>query len=298
MQEPVDAKGKKMALEERRRREADLEAQVAKLERAMREEDSTPVGCGGRMLRWMFGRKGASQRSGGTDQTMADQAIFGQQRGATAHTATDRLNKAAESMSMHVQSLDERAQAARQQAKGLMSAGKKAEAMLTLKRAKQTEKQLENAMATHSALERQVDVLAEAALQKEVASALTASVATAKKRTKGLLTKAEDAVDGAVELRDFAEDVASTFGGLQQDQFDDDELLEELQAMTASDDVVLEEEDRSAVTAPEPQSVSTVDLSAFPEAPRRAPGRGRGGALERKSLLSDDSAAVSQGECV
>jgi hypothetical protein len=241
----------------------------------------------------MFGGKKGETRQGTTTQSATDQALFGQRGGS--QTAADRLNKATESMALHVQSLNERADASRNQAKLLMSAGKKAEAMMMLKRAKQTEKQLENAMATHSALERQVDVLEESALQKEVAQALTASVATAKKQTKGLLSKTEDAVDGAVELRDFAEDVASAFGGLQQDQFDEDELLEELQAMTASNDVVLEEEDSSATTAPEPQSgMATIDVSSFPEAPR-APARGRGAALERKSLLSDDSAAVAQG---
>ena len=289
MQQPIDAKGKKVALEERRRREADLEAQVIKLERAM-QDDVPAVGCGGRIFGWMFGSKKGEARQGSTTQTASDQALFGQ-RASSSTSATDRLNKATESMSLHVESLHERAEATRKQAKLLMSAGKKGEAMMMLKRCKQTEKQLENAMATHSALERQVDVLAESALQKEVAQALTASVATAKKQTKGLLSKTEDAVDGAIELRDFAEDVASAFGGLQPDQFDDDELLEELQAMTASNDVELEE-DSSVATAPEPQSgMATIDVSAFPQAPR-APARGRGVALERKSLLGDDSAAA------
>lgn len=284
MGDVVDARTKQLRLAEQRKTEAALEATIARLEVAMREEEQGVPGCASRFLcGLMGGRRGRAKRTGASDQSALDQAVFGQQRsgGAATSSAAERLNKAALSMSMHVQALDERAQASRQQAKSLMAAGKKAEAMLALKRAKQTEKQLENAMATHSALERQVDVLAESALQKEVASALTASVATAKKRTKGLLSKAEDAVDGAVELRDFAEDVAQTFGGLHADQYDEDELMEELNAMAASDDVTLDAE------APVAMGSVVVDAAAFPAPPRGIKAK----ALERKSLLADDGAA-------
>ena len=279
-----DARTKQLRLAEQRKTEAELEATISRLDAAMRAEEEGTPGCGSRFLCGLLGgRRGRAKRSGASDQSALDQAVFGQQRGTTGATAADRLNKAALSMSMHVEALDQRVQASRQQAKSLMAAGKKTEAMLALKRAKHTEKQLENAMATHSALERQVDVLAESALQKEVASALTASVATAKKRTKGLLSKAEDAVDGAVELRDFAEDVAQTFGGLQTDNFDEDELLEELQAMTASDDVTLDAADE----APVAMGSVVVDAAAFPAPPRGLKAK----ALERKSLLANDSAA-------
>jgi len=189
-------------------------------------------------------------------------------------------------MEQHAETLGERAGAARAKAKSLMSAGKKTEALACLKKAKQAEGQHANAMATASALERQIDMLAESALQKEVATALSASVAVAKKKTIGLMSKTEDAVDAAVELKDFAEDVSSVLGGLQADNFDDDELLEELEAMQA------DESDVSAPAAPvavqSPAIVVGIDPSAYPAAPKASK------KLERKSLLSDDGAVHSE----
>ena len=145
---------------------------------------------------------------------------------------------------------------------------------------------LGGAVATHAALERQIDVLAESALQKEVATALSASVAVAKKKTAGLLSKTEDAVDSAVELKDFAEDVSQAFGGLQADNYDEDELLEELQAMQMEEEI----EDVISAPAPVPVVAVAVDASAYPAAPKAAK------KLERKSLLSDDSAAEGHAE--
>jgi len=118
-----------------------------------------------------------------------------------------------------------------------------------------------------------------------VATALSASVAVAKKKTVGLLSKTEDAVDSAVELKDFAEDVSQAFGGLQSDNYDDDELLEELQAMS------MEEEIEETIAAPEPVVAVpvAVDTSAYPAAPSTKK-------LERKSLLADDGAAEGHAE--
>ena len=111
-------------------------------------------------------------------------------------------------------------------------------------------------------------------------------VCGSKKKTAGLLSKTEDAVDSAVELKDFAEDVSQAFGGLQSDNFDEDELLEELQAMQ------MEEEIEEVISAPAPVPVVAVavDASAYPAAPKTAK------KLERKSLLSDDSAAEGHAE--
>lgn len=127
---------------------------------------------------------------------------------------------------------------------------------MQLKKAKAAEKQLETATATHAALESQVDVLEQSMLQREVASALSASVASTKKKHKGLLSKAENAVDGAEEIKDMSEDVAAALGGLQVEQWDEDELLAELQEMGG----------------PAPQATPVVEAKrvtsmAFPEAP-------------------------------
>ena len=206
MDDPIrSVKDKAKALEERTAKVDAIQAQVSRLERAMQDEEAPRRGgC----LGWLFRRR-ARQPSAALDQ-----AVFGHKASTASTTASDRLSTAAKSMEAHAESLGERAAAARAKAKSLMAAGKKFEALAMLKKAKQAEAQHSNAVATHAALERQIDVLAESALQKEVATALSASVAVAKKKTAGLLSKTEDAVDSAIELKDFAEDVSSAFGGL------------------------------------------------------------------------------------
>jgi len=251
-----------------------IQDQVSRLEKAM-QEDQPRSGC----LSWLFRRR--------SRQTSAalDKAVFGHKSTASS-SASDRLSTAAQSMEAHAESLGERAAAARAKAKSFMASGKKAEALAWMKKAKQAESQHSNAVATHAALERQIDVLAESALQKEVATALSASVAVAKKKTAGLLSKTEDAVDSAVELKDFAEDVSQAFGGLGTDNYDEDELLEELQAMS------MEEEIEEAIATPAPVVAVpvAVDPKAYPEAPKAAK------KLERKSLLSDDGAVEVHAE--
>ena len=282
----VDARTKQLRLAEQRKTEATLEATIARLEVAMREEEEGAPGCASRFLcGLMGGRRGRAKRTGASDQSALDQAVFGQQRsgGAATSSAAERLTRASESMGSHVESIRARAEAAKAQAKSLLAAGRKKEALKEMARFKQAEKQLENAQATQLALERQLDVLAEADVQREVASALSASVATAKKKTKGLLSKTESAVDGSVELRDLAEDVASTLGGIQTDVFDEDELLEELAALAAEEEVTLDQAEQAPVAV----GAAVVDAAAFPAPPRGIKTK----ALERKSLLANDSAA-------
>jgi len=280
MDDPIrSVKDKAKALEERTAKVDAIQAQVSRLERAMQDEEAPRRGgC----LGWLFRRR-ARQPSAALDQ-----AVFGHKASTASTTASDRLSTAAKSMEAHAESLGERAAAARAKAKSLMAAGKKPEALAWMKKAKQAEAQHSNAVATHAALERQIDVLAESALQKEVATALSASVAVAKKKTAGLLSKTEDAVDSAIELKDFAEDVSSAFGGLQSDNYDEDELLEELQAMQ------MEEEVEEVIATPAPAPVVAVpvavDARAYPEAPKATK------KLERKSLLADDGAAEAHAE--
>lgn len=291
MHNVTSAKAKHEALDAMRSKEVaisrNIDQMIQKGEITV-DDDGAVQGCGGRFFCGMFGRRRA--RAAPTDQRARsgmDARVFGQK--GKQSSATERLTHAAESVSAHVDSLSERAAQARARAKELHASGKRAEAMAALKRAKALDKQLETASATHVALERQVDVLAESALQREVASALSASVASTKKRTKGLLKQTDDAVDGATELKDFAEDIASTLGTLQTDTYDDDELLEELEAMAIADDVLVDAAEPAAKLAPTP-AVATpaaivvgVDPTAYPRAPSRA--------VERRGLLSDDGAA-------
>ena len=278
MDTPIrSVKDKTQALEERTAKVDAIQAQVSRLERALQDEsEPRRSGC----LGWVFRRRARCAPAS------LDQAVFGHKATTASSAASDRLSTAAASMEAHAESLGERAAAARAKAKSLIAAGKKAEALAWLKKAKQAESQHSNAVATHAALERQIDVLAESALQKEVATALSASVAVAKKKTAGLLSKTEDAVDSAIELKDFAEDVSQAFGGLQADNYDEDELLEELQAMQMEEEI----EEVVATPAPAPVVAVAVDASAYPAAPKAAK------KLERKSLLSDDSAAEGHSE--
>ena len=167
-------------------------------------------------------------------------------------------------MESHASQLYAKAGASRSKAKALMAQGKKQEAMLALKRAKALEKQAEVAASTHAAIEQQQEMLQSSALQREVASALSASIATTKKKTKGLLEKAENAVDGSAELRDVAEEINEVMGGLAKvDDYDEEDLLEELELLAREPD----DEEATAAAA-----------AAAEEARRRRPMPRQGGA--------------------
>ena len=137
-----------------------------------------------------------------------------------------------------------------------------------LEKAKLLEKQLETATHTRR-LETQVDVLAQSALQREVASALSASVATSKKKSKGLLSRTETAVDEAAELKDLAEDISNAMGGLQNDVFDEDELEAELAELSAP--AVRTKAVTFAEVTPKDAGEVVVEMGAFPSAPTTLP---------------------------
>ena len=202
-------------------------------------------------------------------------------------------------MESHAAQLYAKAGASRSKAKALMAQGKKQEAMLALKRAKALEKQAEVAASTHAAIEQQQEMLQSSALQREVASALSASIATTKKKTKGLLEKAESAVDGSAELRDVAEEINEVMGGLAKaDDYDEEDLLEELELLarepddeeaTAAAAAAAEEALPSAADAKamvEPQAIVVgIDPSQFPSAPKAK-------REIKQKLLAADSAAT------
>ena len=212
-------------------------------------------------------------------------AVFGQ-NGASSSTATAnaRLEKAATQMENHAEQLYVKASASRSKAKALMGQGKKAEAMAALKRAKGLEKQAQVAASTHAAIEQQKDFLESSALQREVATALSASVAATKKKTKGLLEKAESAVDDSAELRDAVEDISEVMGGLNTgDQYDEEDLMEELELLAQEGEAA--SEPTAAEAEVEPQAIVVgIDPSLFPKAPRRR-------VEAKQKLLEADSAA-------
>lgn len=289
----VDAESRERALRERKQAQASIEARI---ERAIAtgtipiEGEEIPpaaTGCAGKLaclLPWMWARAGRQRVArdeaagvgvgAGRMRTAMDARLFGQQKAQAS--AADRLSQAAENMASHIESLSDKASLARARAQQLMGQGKKAEAMMALKKAKMVEKQLETAQSTHAALETQVDVLAQSELQKQVASALSASVASTKKKQKGLLGRTETAVEDAAELKDLAEDISSAMGGLQTEVFDEDELMEELMAMSepapregALVTKAVRFQEVTPVAAAE--AVVGVDVGRFPAAPTRMP---------------------------
>lgn len=273
---------------------AKIDEMVARGELSVDEEGSV-VGCDplcGLLRRRRRRRVPAEAAAAAAKgQSGLEKAVFGTRSGKSV-TATERLAQAAESVQAHASQLSERAAAARARALELQMAGKKADALMALKRAKALEKQAATAMSTHAALESQQDMLESSALQREIASALSASVASTKTKSKGLLSKAETAVDDAAELKDAFEEVTEALGGLQAQygDDDDDELLAELQSMVAEVPVAAPTEAlaTTASTSVEAASASAdvaQVVAAFPEAPKRE--------TERLGLLRADASADS-----
>lgn len=145
-----------------------------------------------------------------------------------------KLAEAAAGMEQRILQLESRAASEREEAKRLVATGQKASALRALKRAKATEKQLEANQQSLMAIEQQVDMMAQAQMQKQLATAL-ASSSKGMKEQKKLLKSAESAVDDASEARDMAEDLGNVMAEFAQSSGgnDDDELLEELNAMVA-----------------------------------------------------------------
>ena len=205
-QTKMAAKEAMKAKEEAMGRRIDQLVERGELDEDLQQQRGCTGGC------FPFFRRGRSQLA---QHQAIEVAVFGQ-NGASgnAANANARLEKAAEQMENHAEQLYVKASASRSKAKALMGQGKKAEAMAALKRAKGLEKQAQVAASTHAAIEQQKDFLESSALQREVATALSASVAATKKKTKGLLEKAESAVDDSAELRDAVEDISEVMGGL------------------------------------------------------------------------------------
>ena len=163
--------------------------------------------------------------------TSAQSRLFGMRK----QSANEKLAQTAEALNSRLLQLESRAASEREEAKLAMKAGQKASAMRMLKRAKMTDKQVEGAQQSLLALEQQVDLMAQAAMQKEIASALATS-SKGFKANKKMVANAEAAVDDAQEARDMAEDLSNALQELGgHDNGDDDELMEELHAM-ANDD--------------------------------------------------------------
>ena len=257
----------------------------------LQEDEMEQRGCFARGC-FPFLRRGRRRIA---QDTGLETAVFGQGVVKSTNAAAARLEQAASQVSSHAEGLAERAAEARKKAQLLAGMGKKQEAMMALKRCKALEKQAETALATHAAIEQQQDMLQSSALQREIASALSAATKTTKVKSKGLLEKAEDAVDSSAELKDAFEDISEVLGGLNRSDFDDEELMAEIEAMSQAESVpsstaAAAEAEAPAVKAQiEPRAIVVgIDPELYPSAPARKQRR-----EQKQKLLDNDSAAVA-----
>tara|TARA_B100001173_G_scaffold308643_1_gene319329 strand:- start:1318 stop:2097 length:780 start_codon:yes stop_codon:yes gene_type:complete len=159
--------------------------------------------------------------------------FFSRSAKKAASTPHERLQDALMQMKTRTDELSTKLSSARNQASAMHRAGKRNEALVALRKSKTIEKQYNMSAAATEALEGQIMSLEDAQLQKEITSALSSGVKKVRKNQKGLLTRAEQAVDGATEVKDIADDVAGVFDGLAlQNPFDEDDLVQELELMT------------------------------------------------------------------
>ena len=96
-------------------------------------------------------------------------------------------------------------------------------------------------------------------------------------------------MDGSAELRDVAEEINEVMGGLAKtDDYDEDELMEELEKMQeeAGEEEASEAVPAAAKAEVEPQAIVVgIDPSQFPSAPKTK-------REMKQKLLEDDSAAA------
>ena len=240
------ADDKVAALKMRKDQERALGAQI---DRLMNQADVEPSGCGMPFCsfwRRLTGRQQATVIAAAVDAAatpgtagaatgvqQSSSRLFGIKK-ADPHA---KLAEAAATMEQRNQQLESRAASEREEAKRQMALGQKSSAMRALKKAKMTEKQLEANAAALMAVEQQMDLMAQAQMQKQVASAL-ASSSKGMKAQKQLLKNAESAVDDASEARDMADDlgqVMTEFASNGNGDADDEELMDELQSMVEAD---------------------------------------------------------------
>lgn len=202
--------------------------------------------------------------------------LFGRARSvkgnAVGSTASGKLQLATAHVEQRAAQLSERASAARSEAKAAIEAGNKPLALRQLRRSKQLESQAENMHRTISAVERQADVIEDAALQSQVAHALKESVSSIK-QSKEALQGAEEAVDNAQELSDLTEDLQAAFQGMTESanlDLDDEDLEAELQAMATAQGESAAASVTSSTTAPEPLGAQArhISVPSLPEAPQ------------------------------
>ena len=232
-----------------RSRKDKAQALGARIERIVRQVEyaEAPRWCGMRICsifpRWRkhgaiptstVDSEAMSAKVGSADNVGFSRAVFGLAGGKKGQPAA-KLEEAASVMRERILQLEERAQRERSNALALKEAGHVQQAIRALKKAKASETQLEANQSSLMAVEQQVDMLAQAAMQKTLTSAL-ASTSKSMKADGKMLSKAERAIDDATEARDMATDLNGVMAEFAQNGTDalDDDLLAELDSMAMS----------------------------------------------------------------
>ena len=180
-------------------------------------------------------------------------------------SAADKLAAALESVQSRKSELTTRVDEARAKATKLHKAGQRGQAIATMKRVKILEQQLQGVLATEVALEQQIEASESMSLNKEVSDALSSGLKKAKKGSKGLLSKAEAAMDGAEEMHDFNQELSQLLGGSVADTFDDDDLLAELETLSVQEPTTVAESAEEEATASDWQPISLPVPTKQPE---------------------------------
>lgn len=177
-----------------------------------------------------------SSDTGATKSLEVNSRIFGLAGVKKASDPARMLEQAASVMRARIEQLEQRAAEQRGEAARLVKMGQKQSALRALKKAKQLEASVAANSASLDAVEQQVDLLAQAAVQKTLTSALETTSKTMQKDKK-LVARAEKAVDDVSEVRDMADDLNNAMSELANhgtNDFDDDDLAEELEAMVGA----------------------------------------------------------------
>lgn len=224
--------------------------------------------------------------------------IFGLAGAKKASDPAKMLEQAASVMRARIEQLEQRAAEQRSEAARLVRAGQKAQAMRALKKAKQLEGSVSANCASLDAVEQQVDLLAQAAVQQTLTSALE-TTSKSMKAKKNVVARAERAVDDVVEVRDMADDLNSAISELanhSSQDVDEDMLEEELEAMMQASEAegqasAADEEDEAETTSvlgKKAGKSSSVILSKLPSVPKA-----RSASVEKTALLEGATSSSS-----
>ena len=176
-------------------------------------------------------------------QPSALSAMFG--KPAAARAATARLESARACLADRAERLQKQGEGLRGQAVDAHRRGERSVALRLLRRAKAVASQQTAAQQALEAVEAQADLVEQAEMQKELAAAL-GQVAKSVRGVKdtNIVANTERAIDTASEMRDVVEDMNAVLGevpnSLGVSRVDDDELLEELDALVGESGVAAE----------------------------------------------------------